>query len=739
MSDASTLAAAAVPRDPLYARSLKVALYGCALALYLVPISSVVGIAAAVLGGAIGFGLAGAAARLRLRLAAALPLAALGIVLCFLLGQGLLERPLFAELLGIKAALATAEVVTFGLAALLTVFLLRSLSLASRSLSLLEVIFVSGSVAVMLADHRNRMLNRPRFFSDWAWALGVDPGTVLVAIGIVASVASVFLFLRGQRLLKIATTLLLLAGIGVAFFLLGDPRVRSETPEDALGLTGKKGGSGKDGKEGKGGGGGSGGGEGKKGEGKGQGGGGSSSDNPFKDDYDSSGTPNPVAIAILRDDFESKEEVLYFRQLALSQYNGHHLVDGSRAGWDRDVITEFPRPGASVLAEETQSPGDHVVLPTTMYLLVDHPQPLGLTHSRRVSLAKNPNPQQFVVAYDVESLVLTVPTQRLLGRVSMPEGWPAAKRAHYTALPEDPRYQTLSDIIVRDVDPRFEGDDLAKAYAIKRYLEKEGFYTKKTTHASTADPTASFLFGSLRGYCVHFAHAAVYLFRSQGIAARVAIGYAVQTVKRSGGSSILIMADRAHAWPEVHIAGIGWVTFDIYPERTDMPPPTPVDYDLEKLLGELARNDKTAGLRPDAKPIEIPWGALGRGAGLLLAGLLLAGYLVKTTRRLAPSLRGARAYPRLAYRAVLDSLSDLGEPRRRGETRERHASRLASLAPHLSELTTLHLGAALGAGPADPARARSLVDEVRREVRRNAHPARRALALLNPVGWMFTR
>ena len=92
------------------------------------------------------------------------------------------------------------------------------------------------------------------------------------------------------------------------------------------------------------------------------------------------------------------------------------------------------------------------------------------------------------------------------------------------ATPDDPRYRALADIIVRDVDPRFFHDDLARAYAIKRYLEKSGFYTLRSKHSSSKDPTASFLFGSLRGYCVHFAHAAVYLIRTQGIAARVALG-----------------------------------------------------------------------------------------------------------------------------------------------------------------------------------------------------------------------
>src|SRR5262249_59532098 len=113
------------------------------------------------------------------------------------------------------------------------------------------------------------------------------------------------------------------------------------------------------------------------------------------------------------------------------------------------------------------------------------------------------------------------------------------------------------------------GDDVMKALAIKRYLEKEGFYSLKQKQLVGADPVAQFLFGDLRGYCVHFSHAAVFLLRSQGIPARVALGYGVQTKRRGAGSSVLILGNEAHAWPELFIDGVGWVTFDIYPERSD--------------------------------------------------------------------------------------------------------------------------------------------------------------------------
>ena len=375
-----------------------------------------------------------------------------------------------------------------------------------------------------------------------------------------------------------------------------------------------------------------------------------------------------------------------------------------------------------------------------MYLLVDHPQPPALTHATRISLVENPNPRQFVAAYEVESRVLSVPQLRLLGRGSVPKNWSREQATHYTQVPDDPRYRSVADQIVRELDPRFTDDDLAKAFAIKRYLEQKGFYTRRTTHASQQDPTASFLFGDLRGYCVHFAHAAVYLMRTQGIAARVALGYAVQVNKRSGGSSILIMSDRAHAWPEIHIAGVGWVTFDIYPERTDMQPPDPVDYDLEKMLGELARNDPTAGVSAERKSLVVPWETIAWVAFAMLCFVLVSGWTVKWARRLAPSFAGDASYPRLAYVATLDRLTELGHGRQRGETRERHATRIQPLAPHLPELTRAHLGRALGSRQAESATTfRALVRDVQRELAQNTPLFRRIVGWANPLGWLWTR
>lgn len=600
------------------------------------------------------------------------------------------------------------------------VFAVRSLAHKNRVWSILEAAGVIAAVAHLFARHRELMINRPRWLSDWALTQGLDPQVLLQGLGVLAAAAAVALALRRQSPLKLITTLLLLLLVGAGvYWLLEDSRLDVQI-EPTAGLTGQD----KDG-------------DGKPDDGDGESGGGAGDSLGDGSGGGSPPPPRPVAVALFHDDFEPEDGLYYFRQQVLSQFDGTRLSIDQSGRFDRDVLTDFPVDGP-IAAGEAQAPAFHKRVPTTMFLLVDHPQPLALTASVEVSPHHNPAPRRFVAAYGAVSLALSAPTSRLVGRTSVPEDWPEDKKAHYLAHPEDPRYQALSDELAREVDPRFAGDPLMVAYAIKRYLEREGYYTRKERHVGD-DPTGSFLFGSLRGYCVHFAHAAANLFRSQGIAARVAVGYAVDAWTRGAGSAVLILGDRAHAWPEIHIAGVGWVPFDIYPERSDEPPPRFVDQSLESLLGELARDDPTGGRSadPDAR-FAIPWARIGQTLLALLVLVVFGGFAVKLVRVAIAAARPEAHH--LQFAATLDRFSDVGLGRRPDETRERHAERLAGLAPSVVELTRVHLRMALGRPRTDdPATVRALARRVRSEYAARQPAWKRALGWLNPFGWWFTR
>ena len=74
-----------------------------------------------------------------------------------------------------------------------------------------------------------------------------------------------------------------------------------------------------------------------------------------------------------------------------------------------------------------------------------------------------------------------------------------------------------------------------------------------------------FLFRTRTGFCQHFATAFAALARSLGYPARVGVGFVPG--ERQDDGSWLVRGRDAHAWPEVWVAGLGWVAFEPTPGR----------------------------------------------------------------------------------------------------------------------------------------------------------------------------
>jgi len=737
--------------------------------------------------------LAARADRAQLRVVPALVIGIGGAALFAFVSWLIRDTTWIAMALGVEGTVYGSDIALFGLGLGALVFLFRFLAKKARAFAVLEILAITFAVVYFFIDHRGYNINHPREFADFVLSRGLDPTLLLKAFGIVIAVFALLMVLRRSGLVKTLLSLLVafIAG-AIGYFLLED----TKPPQPAIPPTGLIGGDNPAGRDtdgdgipdaqdddddndgipddqdddddgdgipdkddpdheggpctpeaqaagncskddGKGG----------KGEctaadqaagrcksngnnGPGQ--------NGFKNPPPQN--PNPVAVVTFHDDFEADEGVLYFRQTVLSTFSGTQLVADATGTYDKDVISKFPTTEPIVAGGDGQNEATHKVVPTSMFLMADHPQPVALSHASKLLPLQNPNPNLFVAAYEVESQQLSVDIERLLGRKSVPDSWSEETKKHYLTYPDDPRYRALSDEIVRDLDPRFQDDDLMKAYVIKRYLEKNGYYTLKQTYNSAEDPTAEFLFGTLRGYCVHFAHSAVNLFRSQGIAARVAVGYAADTKKRGSGSSMLITGNQAHAWPEIYLDGIGWVTFDVYPEKSDQPPEQVVDQDLANMLGEMARNDKTGGRAadPNAKLFDweiIPWSLLA-----IIGLLLLTGYSVKAARRLAPILSSSPSLPRFAMVGAMDRLSDIGVRRHYGETLESFARRMAPVSPSLEPMTQRLLQATLARrAEKNPSVVKALYRQSGRELRKTVPWYKRLGGLLNPIGWLLNR
>ena len=634
-------------------------------------------------------------------LAAAL-LAAMGMI-----AAGIITGSnLVATLFGPVAAFHLAEGVKWlGFSFALT-GAVRVLAVRSSAGGIIEVLLVATGFVIILSAHRNGMINRPFFLGDFALSRGLDPATVLLVLGCgaVLCLSALLLVEENRRRLPYHFALfglLCLSLIGyVQTFGLPTPQMT-----DDLGLTGNSA---------------------------------QRRENPFHDgENNTENKQAPVAIVVFRDDYEPGGGAYYFRESAYSQWNGYMLDFTSNPNMDRDLI---PAPGAP--AREVVSSEGRRLISATIGTLVPHRSPFGLDAPIAFENAPNPNNLRFKRTWDAHSLVPEFDLNEMLGGQAGDPDWPEEVRQEYLRLPDDPRYGELAREIIGDLRPQYAGDPFARAWAVKSYLDRNGIYSLANEHAYSKDPAASFLFGDLTGYCMHFAFASTYMLRSLGIPARVGIGYSVPAANRAGGSSLLIQAIHGHAWPEIYFEGYGWVIVDPAPQRTLVDMTTDPQNELQQLLGDMLRGEAAfEEFLQEQAGLSINWQLVLGALPALLAALVLAGYGVKIYRLWIPAAAGLGAQHRLSYRAALDRLAAVGIRRHFGESREAFARRAGATAPALEALTAWHLAHALGERPPslDIEDWNGMRRRLGSEIRGSTGAGYRILAILNPFSWLRAR
>ncbi|MBM4385911.1 MAG: transglutaminase domain-containing protein [Deltaproteobacteria bacterium] len=595
------------------------------------------------------------------------------------------------------------------------VFLLRFLASRASGFAALEVAVAAGALASSFAPHRAGMVHRPFAIGDFAWGSGIDPAAFYLGMGAVGVLVLAALLLREERARRIplhagallALALLLLFALNIT----GLPTAR---PPAGLGLDGDQ-------------------------KAQPQRGRGTRTSTDFQDEYSSDGSDVPVAVVVLHGDYASPTGAYYFRETAFSQFNGRRLVEAQAEGADRDIVRAFPSAKLELAAPSEDTSG-RTELAMSIGMLTDHTRPFAMDAPLSFEPAPLKSTFRFQRSYRAVSRVPQLAYKDMLGSEAGDPAWGEALWKLYTEPPSDPRYAELAEEMLAQLVPEYRDDPLGRALIVKQILEETGTYSRKSDHAGAEDPTAHFLFGNRIGYCVHFAHAATYLMRALGVPARVAAGYAVNESDRGDGSAILLRGGNAHAWPEIYLDGIGWVVVDISPEKVLDDPMTPTDLSLQRMLGEMLREQLG---EPGTEPIlptktAVRW--LGRALLALLVLAIVAAWCTKLWRSLAPRFVRDAELPRVGYRAALDRLAELGAVRRIGETRERFAERTTPLAPAFAALTREHLRAALGPGASTtPEALRELAWGVRSELHRERPRWRRVLAWLDPVSWLRSR
>ncbi len=714
--------------EPWFATALRVLVHAVTAGVIAWPLTVEVGVLAAMLGAGAGSLVARFVARSPLRLPAIVGVGVVALLAVVAVRWMLVDLMFAPELLGPAGALVAGDAAVFGLGAFVVSTVLRALSARWPSFTILEAAVIAGGFATLLVAHRNGAIHRPYELADPLIAAGEDPALAVLLVGAGGALVVGLLLLSERSLLRSAFHLGIVAVILLA--ILGTTAMTGlPTPPSGggLGLQNQD-----DDRS-----------ESERSNGTGGGGGGrrSSDELEFMDEYPSGGGA-PDAVIIFHDDYSPPGGYYYFRQNAFSQYNGRQLVASTRDRTDEDVHNVFPTTRARDVSWVPPVGQSRTTVETTVALLADNSAPLALEAPERFVPASNPNPQRFRRLYRVHSISLT---EEYLAMLDMPTGdptWDAETAAYYLRAPEDPRYAAKAGEIMAALPEDLAPLSVVRALAVTQWLGEHGIYSLRSRHASAEDPTADFLFGDLTGYCVHFAHAAVYLMRAAGVPARVGTGYAVPEANRQGGSALLLRNSDQHAWPEVYVQGVGWVVFDVAPQTVLDPPGDPPDPALQQLLAEMARGSQPLD---DAPQPPRPLSELARQSGrtmlialLSIAGaLLLLGFIVKLGRLYGSSR------PRAIYRRALDVLGMCGMRRAWGESPEAFARRLARdhAIRSMRPLTTAPLGAAFGdhGGP-DVVRAmlRDL-ERVSNEVSRVVPAWRRALGFLNPFSWILTR
>lgn len=383
------------------------------------------------------------------------------------------------------------------------------------------------------------------------------------------------------------------------------------------------------------------------------------------------GTSQPAALVRLDGDYPQNPfgKRLYLRESALSQIgNNEMLIASSR--YDQDVSRLSP--SQPFQREQDDELGERLRLPQSVFLLAMSDSPFAIDYPISFIQLQNPKPDRFKAAYRAISLAPTMSRESLLTRQVGDPRWNEEEKLHYTVYHSDYRYGELAKKITKGTP-----DKTAQAFAIADWLSKNVTYTLTPNHdvPEGADPVEPFLFGDLRGYCVHFSHATVYLLRALGIPSRIATGYMTDMSQSKDGHILLRMSDR-HAWAEVFVEGAGWIPFDTYPEKVESHADSPVDMKaLEELMGmvgpdeEILRPSDTANEHGFDEPASRWTPPSPRYLGYLIGAALILFTLIKGYLRYGWILcRSYSARLRASFRALLSILRDAGLAREQGET-----------------------------------------------------------------------
>jgi len=311
-----------------------------------------------------------------------------------------------------------------------------------------------------------------------------------------------------------------------------------------------------------------------------------------------------------------------------------------------------------------------------------------------------------------------------------------------------------------------------QALALQNFFRDGSFtYDANVAPGHSGNRIEEFL-STRRGYCEQFAGTFAAMARSLGLPARVAVGFTVGEADPDDPDLYVVRGKHAHAWPEVHLPGVGWVAFEPTPGRgapgaqnytgvaenqaigafeaapaEDSPdldsalaPEAPIDFDSLLPPDSLGTGDVQAEAGDDGGGLA--WGAwiaiLAPSLAVLLFLLVPPFKKLRNQRRFLRTT-GNRGKIRLLWAETVESLALITMTPRPDETYVEFARRAIEQVPlHSPDLRQLgELAAAATFAPTEPSDrnqwlARTWSLSVRAEVNFRVSRRQRLAAAFNP-------
>ncbi len=144
-----------------------------------------------------------------------------------------------------------------------------------------------------------------------------------------------------------------------------------------------------------------------------------------------------------------------------------------------------------------------------------------------------------------------------------------------------------------------EDNTYRRTMALVEYLQNELFVDDDAAPGHSLGRLQTFLFEERRGSPEQFAGALAVMLRTQGIPARVVIGYDLNAVPESeAGAALEITSEHYDVWVEVPFDGYGWQAFDALPaEAATEPLP-------EEVTGTTIPSSSEQIVAPEPQPSE---------------------------------------------------------------------------------------------------------------------------------------